>query len=661
MFPAEKLFPEGGYKEAGNTNSSTGKYPSFMQFVLGGDDCRNLAVSTRKEWLLTNGLGGFAMGTASGINTRRYHGLLVAAIKPPATRMVLLAGIECTVQLGLQEFELSANQYPGAIYPEGYKFIEEFSAGKFVRWKYKSDSFEIWRTVGLHEGENAVSVQYENKGTEMVTLRLRPLVCHKPYHENFYESSDYPGHVDFFGDTTAVRYEGVSLYINSKGGFRYPIEGWYYRFEHQMEINRGLAPRDDLYCPCEMVYTLKPGRSATLVAGTKEHLKPVAFPHEEADVFQGGRDDVASALTQSAAHFLVGSEERTTIIAGYPWFTDWGRDTMIAIPGICLHTGHVDSAKKIMLDFAKQMKQGLIPNRFVEAPEQPQYNTVDATLWYVNAAYLILNDHWDASFAAEMSKVLAKIFEWHQKGTFYGIKADPADGLLTQGEEGVQLTWMDAKIGDWVVTPRHGKPVEISGLWINALRVMEWLAGKLDDGAAKKYGAAAEKAESNFDRKFWNEKRGHYLDTVDPDDASLRPNQVIAMSLPFAPAKGDHALRALSCVEQELVTPRGLRTLGPSEPGYQGRYEGALRQLDAAYHQGTVWPWLLGPYISACKKLRGSFPDPDKWLGEFSAMLREGGLGGIAEVYDGDEPRNTGGCPWQAWSVSELLRVLAEG
>jgi predicted glycogen debranching enzyme len=219
---------------------------------------------------------------------------------------------------------------------------------------------------------------------------------------------------------------------------------------------------------------------------------------------------------------------------------------------------------------------------------------------------------------------------------------------------------MDAKIGYWVVTPRHGKPVEINGLWINALRVMEWLADKLGDVAAKKYKAAAEKGESNFDRKFWNEKRGHYLDTVDPDDASLRPNQVIAMSLPFAPARGDHALRALGVVEQQLVTPRGLRTLGPSEPGYQGRYEGALPQLDAAYHQGTVWPWLLGPYLSACAKLRGSVVDQDKWLADFSAMLQEGGLGGITEVYDGDEVRNTGGCPWQAWSVSEMLRAIEE-
>jgi predicted glycogen debranching enzyme len=626
-----------------------------MRFEVGRDDSRNLAVSTRREWLLTNGLGGYAMGTVSGVNTRRYHGLLVAAIKPPATRMVLLAGIECTLHANNTEYGLSSNQYPGAIYPEGYHFLEGFRAAKHVSWHYAGDGFALVKTLAIHEGDNAATISYRNAGKSFITLRLRPLVCHKFYHSNFYESPDYPGNLELFADHTAVRYKGVTLFLNHEGAFRNPVQGWYYRFEHQMEIERGLAPRDDLFCPCELNYTLKPGQSVKLVASTKESVKPISVDDVERDL---GLED---ALREAAAKFLVKTKDRTTIIAGYPWFTDWGRDTMIALPGICLHTDNHAAAQKMLLDFAKQMRQGIIPNRFVEEGEEPSYNTVDATLWYVNAAYLTLKSKWDADFATQMSKVFAKIHEWHNKGTFFGIRVDPADGLLTQGEEGVQLTWMDAKIGNWVVTPRHGKPVEVNGLWINALRVMEWLAVKLKDQfVADKYGADAARAESNFDRKFWSDRLGHYLDTADPDDASLRPNQVIAMSLPFGPAKGPHALKALNRVESDLVTPRGLRSLGCEEQGYKPRYEGTLPTLDAAYHQGTVWPWLLGPYISACVRLRGSSTELVAWKQRFESMMYEDGLGGIAEVYDGDPPQNAGGCPWQAWSVAEILRVCVE-
>jgi len=626
-----------------------------MRFEVGHDDCRNLAISTRREWLLTNGLGGFAMGTVSGVNTRRYHGLLVAATKPPATRMVLLAGIECSVHANNADYGLSSNQYPGAIYPEGYRLIDSFTAARHVTWRFRGEGFGLNKSLGVHEGENATTVCYKNTGNNLLTVRLRPLVCHKPYHDNFSEAPDYPGNLDLYADSTAIRYKGVTLYLNHKGAFRNPVQGWYYRFEHQIEIERGLAPRDDLFCPCELNYTLKPGQSVSVVASTKETVKPLSLEDEERDLSLEG------ALREAAGKFLVQTRDRTTIIAGYPWFTDWGRDTMIALPGICLHTDNHAAAQKILLDFAKEMKQGIIPNRFVEEGEQPSYNTVDATLWYVNAAYHTLKSKWDADFAVQMSKVFAKIHEWHTKGTFFGIKVDPADGLLSQGEEGVQLTWMDAKIGNWVVTPRHGKPVEINGLWINALRVMEWLSKKLkDDFIADKYAAAAAKAESNFERKFWSEKLGHYLDTADPDDASLRPNQVIAMSLPFGPATGPKALRALEKVESDLVTPRGLRTLGYAEQGYKGRFEGHLPDLDAAYHQGTVWPWLLGPYISACVRLRGNSKELMGWREQFEAMLYEDGLGGIAEVYDGDAPHYPGGCPWQAWSVGEILRVCVE-
>jgi predicted glycogen debranching enzyme len=346
-------------------------------------------------------------------------------------------------------------------------------------------------------------------------------------------------------------------------------------------------------------------------------------------------------------------------MAGYPWFTDWGRDTMISIPGLCLHTGRVSEARKIILDYAAQMKQGLIPNRFVEDGEEPEYNTVDGTLWFANAIYQTLRAEWDEPFARKALKALEQMFQWHVKGTLYGIGVDPQDGLLRQGVPGVQLTWMDAKVGDWVVTPRHGKPVEINGLWINALRVLEWLSQKLEKDPSK-YKQAAELAESNFESKFWRDILGHYLDTADPDDASLRPNQLIPMSLPFGPAKGENAKKALAKIGRELLTPVGLRSLGPTEPGYRGRYRGPLPELDAAYHQGTVWPWLLGPYVTALVKLTGNKAEAKLILKNARDMLVEDGLGGISEVYDGDEPRGAGGCPWQAWSVGEILRAWVE-
>jgi predicted glycogen debranching enzyme len=367
---------------------------------------------------------------------------------------------------------------------------------------------------------------------------------------------------------------------------------------------------------------------------------------------------LSEMLRDSALKFVVSTESRTSIIAGYPWFTDWGRDTMISLPGILLHTGRIGAARQLLLDYSDAMRDGLIPNRFTE-DGGADYNTVDASLWFVHAVHKTLEAEWDEEFATTIFPRLEELVERHMAGTRYGIRVDPSDGLLSQGEPGLQLTWMDAKIGDWVVTPRHGKPVEINGLWINALRVVEQVAERIGRSGTE-YGLAAERAERAFDEKFWHEPRGHYADTVDTLDVSLRPNQVIAMALPFGPARGERAERALRVVEQHLLTPTGLRTLGPDEPGYQGRYEGSLPQLDAAYHQGAAWPWLLGPYCSALVRVRGDRHEARRILKNARAMLAECGMGGIAEVYDGDQPQSPAGCPFQAWSVAEILRAWVE-
>ncbi|AIE87118.1 amylo-alpha-1,6-glucosidase [Fimbriimonas ginsengisoli] len=626
-----------------------------MRYSLDESKCRNLEVSTRREWVLTNGTGAYAMGTAGGINTRRYHGHLIAAITPPTGRMLLLAAVDALVQTDGNPMGISANQYPGAIYPEGFHYLRGFSVDDHACWRYRAGGAEVVKRLAIHPHENASTVVYENVGTIPFNLILRPLVCHRDHHGNFYENPHYPDDLEFLPSETQVKSGDVSLYLSHGNGERVAVQGWYYRFEHNRESDRGLADKEDLFCPCELRYYLKPGEKATIVAATRPSVEPLQISDEEAL-----RDLRLSAMLRDAAErFFVKTHDRSTIIAGYPWFTDWGRDTMISIPGLCLHTGRVTEARQILSDFSTQLYHGLIPNRFVEVGERPDYNTVDATLWFGNAIYKTLMAEWDEVFATRMLPVLQEVYDWHVRGTEFGIHVDPFDGLLTQGEPGVQLTWMDAKVGDWVVTPRHGKPIEINGLWINLLRVLEWLSGRLGlDGT--KYGTDAERAEESFNQRFWHEGRGHFLDTVDPTDASLRPNQLIAMALPFSPVQADRAQKALEVVARELLTPNGIRTLGPDEPGYRGAYSGSLPELDASYHQGTAWPWLLGPYVTALVRFTGDKQEAKRILRNSRTMLEEYGLGGIAEVYDGDEPQHPGGCPWQAWSVAEVLRAWVE-
>lgn len=622
---------------------------------VGGETCRNYAQSSRLEWLLTNGIGGFAMGTVGGSNTRRYHGHLVAATKAPEVRTVLLAGVEAYVTVKGEAVGLSTNQYVGAVNPQGYRRMTGFRVGAHAEWTFDLGSGFVRKRLGMHRGVNAATVAYTNEGAEGIQLSLKPLVSHKFYHDNFRVTDFYPEFLVFPEDRTVLSHHGVKLVLEHEGAQRTPTTGWYYRFEHAREAERGLDPTDDLFCPCELVYWLAPGETASLVASTEERVSAFEFGSVGED--EGG--DVESALATAARHFIVDTPQRTGIIAGYPWFTDWGRDTMISLPGVCLALGEIETARKVLRSYASQMNQGLVPNRFVDQGETPDYNTVDATLWFANAVYWTLQEEWDAAFAREALGWLEEVFEWHVKGTSFGIHVDKEDGLLAQGEPGVQLTWMDAKVGDWVVTPRHGKPVEINGLWVNLLRVLEWLCERLEEDG-QVFSQAAERAEGAMESKFWHPMVGHYLDTVDPGDASLRPNQLIAMSLPFAPLRGANAVAALAKIERELLTPLGLRTLGPKEPGYVARFEGTMVQRDAAYHQGTVWPWLLGPYCSAVMKLTGDKRRAQAALSHIVESLDRYGLGGIAEVYDADAPQFPGGCPWQAWSVAEVLRAWRE-
>lgn len=624
-----------------------------MVYRLSASECRNLDIASRREWLLTNGIGGYAMGTVAGANTRKYHGILVAAINPPADRMALLASIEAFVETDGLPIGLSTNLYQGSVYPEGYQFIESFAAGEHVEWVYRVHGATIRKRVALQQGSNTTTIEYTNVGSRAVALTLRPLVCHRPYHQTFRVRQDYPDEVAYPKDRSIVRHSGIDLVLVHRGARRTPSSGWYYRFQLEREFERGLDGSDDLFCPCELSYELLGGESAVIVASTSV----AAEPHTFADLSPDKGRSLFESLSSAANYFPVSTEGRHSLIAGYPWFTDWGRDTMIALPGVLVETGRLDMAKAILESYASALDQGMIPNRFVETGDRPEYNTVDATLWFVDAIYRVLNESWDARFAESMWPRLQEVHRWHRQGTRYGIRVDPEDGLLTQGEDGVQLTWMDAKIDDWVVTPRRGKAIEICGLWIHGLGVMAWMAKQLGQ-EPELYEAERATAEASFHEKFWKEPLGYYLDVVDPDDASLRPNQVIPFALEFGPGITQETRRALEVVARELLTPVGLRTLAPSDSNYRGRFQGSMRDRDAAYHQGTVWPWLAGPFWRAHIRATGSASEAKRWLKGIQPLLNEYGLGGVAEVYDGDPPRLPGGCPWQAWNVGQFIQLL---
>ncbi|MES1228153.1 MAG: glycogen debranching enzyme N-terminal domain-containing protein, partial [Armatimonadota bacterium] len=419
-----------------------------MSHQIDTASCRDWETASKLEWCLTNGIGGYAMGTVSGANTRRYHGLLVSATEPPAVRTVLLANLEAYVNFGPEQVGLSTNQYVRAIHPQGYTTLSSFEVGEEAVWTHQVSGNTVVKTVRAHQGVNAVTITYENRGNAPCQLTLRPLVCRKFYHDNFRLADFYPEFLVFPDNRTVVSHQGVSLYLEHPGAERATSTGWYYRFENERELDRGLDPLDDLFCPCELRYLLTPGDKAVIVASSDENVAPITTP------LRTGVSDTVGQLKEAATKFVVHTEDRASLIAGYPWFTDWGRDTMIALPGCLIHTGRVEDARNVLTSFAMQMRQGLIPNRFVDRGEKTDYNTVDATLWFGHAIRLTLLAEWDEPFATKAMAWMREVIHWHVQGTRFGIQVDAEDGLLRQGEAGAQLTWMDAKIGDWVVTPR---------------------------------------------------------------------------------------------------------------------------------------------------------------------------------------------------------------
>ena len=644
---------------------------------------RDLEAAFRREWLETNGLGGFASSTIVGLNTRRYHGLLVAATKPPVGRLVLLSKLEEALLIDGRRFNLSLNRYPGVIHPQGFHYLKQFRLDPFPVFTYEIEGIEIKKSVFMIHGENSTVIHYElrkNNRPEVpknLRLEIHPLIAFRDYHGTTHENGAIdPAVQERSGLASVTPYQGLpSLHLAHNAIGLQDTCDWYRNFEYDAERERGLDYSEDLFSPFALCFDLRLRRQASIIASTEERdVAQVAeyrwaetSRRREARAASPIEDSFAQSLAAACDQYLVSRGNEKTVIAGYPWFGDWGRDTMIALPGLTLPTGKYEVARSILRTFAKHVDQGMLPNRFPDAGETPEYNTVDAALWFFEAARAYLSYTGDLEFVRdELYPVFVDIISWHARGTRYGIKVDDS-GLLASGELGIQLTWMDARVGDWVVTPRRGKPVEIQALWYNALCIMEDLASRFGNQAARKgYRHMAAVAQWSFNRLFWNEKLGCLYDVVNggPPDPSIRPNQIFAVSLPHSMLRQDRARRVVEKVEEHLLTPFGLRSLAPSDPQYRGSYTGGPTERDGAYHQGTVWPWLLGPFITAYVKVNGRSEEArhqaQAWLSSLESHLAEAGLGHVSEIFEGDAPHRPCGCIAQAWSVAEILRVYVE-
>ncbi len=634
---------------------------------------------SNNEWLETNGLGSYASSTPCGMNTRRYHGLLVAAPDRLSPRCVLLSKVEEDLIIDGQCFSFSTNQYDNALHSQGYQYLKDFTADPFPIFIYDVNGVILQKTVFLVYGQNTVVIEYmilkDDAKQRNIRLELRPLTAFREYHALTFENNGLDqGYRSTAGKIIFQPYSSLPpLFFAHNAVQVKPQENWYKNFFYQQEADRGLGSKEDLFNPFLLTFDLNASHNALLMASLEdqdtvlaEHLKEIEV-HRRADLTLSilSVDNLKHQLIKAADQFIVKKDADQTVIAGYHWFEDWGRDTMIALPGLMLSTGRYQKAENILIKFASLVDQGMLPNRYVEAGQIPEYNTVDAALWFVEAVRQYGEGTKKWGFVNEnFFPVLKDIIGWYIQGARYNIHMD-TDALISCGQEGVQLTWMDAKVGDWVVTPRRGKPVEIQALWFNALCIMHDLADRFgDEKSAARYAALIECVKISFNALFWNHAQGGLYDVINGDqrDDAIRPNQLFAISLHYPVLHEDKWRQVVDLAGRELLTPFGLRTLSPNSSGYKGVYAGDPSQRDAAYHQGTVWPWLIGPYIFAYLKTTGKDPQTlanvKGMLLPFEEHLNAAGLGQISEIFDGDAPHAPRGCIAQAWSVAELLRVL---
>jgi len=632
-----------------------------------------------REWLISNRIGAYASSTVLCCNTRRYHGLLVAATVPPMGRIVALSTVMEQLSTDRAAYELGMNEFPGAFAPMGMVHLEQCRLDAAATFIFRLEQMELRKEVILADRANAVAVQYTLTGGS-ATLRLRPLVAMRDFHRLRPPGQDPK--ITFETDPGGVVVQdrsgaGRSLYLLSNDASFQGAPQWWRQFHYRADFARGHHGREDLYSPGVFTYDLIDGKSVQFNASLDE---PIAVGFETTVRRRRRRlekltasvgDDADEATRRLAAAtdaFVVqrGSPAATssaTILAGYHWFADWGRDAFVALPGLLLSTGRFDLARRVFTTFVDKIADGMIPNRFDDYAAAAHYNSIDASLWFIVAAERYIRATGDIAFWREVLMPAAlTIVGAYQGGTRFDIRAD-GDGLLTGGAVDTQLTWMDVKLGDEAITPRHGKAVEVNALWYNAQRILAERCRGIDDTMARHYDTQADLMAPAFVRTFWNDEGGCCYDCVTEGhaDASIRPNQIFAVSLPYSPLTVEQQHGVLRVVTEELLTPVGLRTLSPRDPRYRSRYGGSWESRDRAYHQGTVWAWLLGAYVEAYLKLEGDKPfavaRANELLGAFDDHLLEAGLGYVSEIFDADPPHRPRGCIAQAWSVAEILRA----
>ncbi len=644
-----------------------------------------------REWLVTNGIGGFACGTLAQANTRRYHGWLVASLRPPVERVVMLAKADITIMVHGRRFELGCNEFAdGTVSPTGYLHLTDFLIEDGVpTWRYLTEDTVFEQRLWMAPGRNTTYVSLHLLAAKApVTLEMNPLCTYRDYHSHTQGGWPIGVSAELRG-CAVTAFPGARRYrLQSDRGEFLAHPEWYWRFRHRAEAERGLDDCEDLLSVGTFRSALKQGETVTLTA-TAEDEEPEApsasmqrYAARAAamrGVLAPQTPDWIRRLTLAADQFIVSRTSATggaaegrsgkTVIAGYPWFSDWGRDTMIALPGLTIATARYADAASILRTFAQHASRGMLPNRFPDGGEPPEYNTVDAALWFFHAIATYLDASGDKTLLGDVYPTLKDIIAWHERGTRFSIGVDPADGLLRAGERGVQLTWMDAKIGDWVVTPRSGKPVEINALWHYALISMaRWARCLNDPEAAEHYHRSAGRVATSFAKAFWFEGGGYLYDVVDcpsepgasqgrSTDSSIRPNQIIAVSLNSGLLDPERARAVVDTCSRDLLTPVGLRSLSPRDPRYAGHYSGGPAERDAVYHQGAVWSWLLGPFAISHYHVYGDARHALRLLEGLAPHLDDACVGTVSEIFDADAPHTPRGCFAQAWGVSETLRA----
>jgi len=654
-----------------------------ISFNPKGLDIDNLL---EKEYLLTNTRGGYSSSTVVGCNSRRYHGLLIGAMDPPANRIVGLSTILETLLFEGQREYLSTFEFNEKIYPNGYEHIKSFRRDEGVHFGYEVNGTELSKSVYLMRNEDTILICYDFKSvSKPFDFILRPMAAMRDFHSlqsshAHFQSMQLEGDIFICHDVPG----SYEMLLNCEQMDYTKDPQWWFSFVYRKDHGRGQDFIEDLWgpgffkCeisdPCRIVLKAHVGNNCR-----SEHLKNISVESVVGELkevhrklFESARakDAVTKRLVLAADQFIckrnLDEKDRATILAGYPWFFDWGRDAFISLPGSLLATGRFEEAKSVLTTFAGAVDEGVVPNRFDDRSHTAHFNSIDASLWFINAAFEYVKVTSDGTtFTNQLLPVIHWIVSSYQNGTSFDIHADD-DGLIMGGNEDTQLTWMDAKFGGIAFTPRYGKAVEVNALWYNALSHLSKYYATWDLSEAGRFDAMVDKVGDSFREKFWNEETGYLNDCIYPDgslDTSCRCNQIMAVSLEFSPLNAEQQKRVVEVVEDELLTPYGLRTLSRKDANYHGRYEGPQRMRDEAYHQGTVWAYFIGPFIEAYLKVNGHSPQSRERSQEIiqpliEFMSSDGCLGGISEIFDGDSPHQPRGCFSQAWSVAEILRAM---